>query len=140
MERWKQRFESFDKALALLSGPLHEKKWSDFSDLEQEGLIQRFEYTFELAWKTVKDYLVFCGIDLQRSTPRDTIKLGFAAGVILDGQAWIDMLESRNLLSHTYNRQTFELTIQDIQDKYLSALSQVHDLLQSKMDEQWTLV
>ncbi len=96
--RWQQRFQNFEKAFLLLSDALEN---SPGSKLEKEGVIQRFEYTFELAWKTMKDYLNFGGITSH--LPRDVIKEAFAHNLIDNGQIWIEMLESRNILSHTYD-------------------------------------
>ena len=137
--RWKQRFQNFDKAYGLLHSALNDKDYQTLSELEQEGVIQRFEYTFELAWKTLKDYLLFSGVSLEKITPRETIKQGFAAGVIEDGQCWIDMLEHRNQMSHTYNRDVFEQAIKAINDRYLQALDQVYTLLKKKSQDSWTL-
>ncbi len=122
--RWKQRFESFERAILLLTeafdvGP------SALSDLEKEGVIQRFEYTFELAWKTLKDYLIYSGIIFDQITPRAVIKQAFAARIIEDGQIWIEMLEQRNLMSHTYNREIFETVFCSIAERYVGALEQV---------------
>ncbi len=98
---------------------------SALSDLEKEGAIQRFEYTFELAWKTLKDYLIYSGIIFDQITPRAVIKQAFAARIIEDGQIWIEMLEQRNLMSHTYNREIFETVFCSIAERYVGALEQV---------------
>jgi nucleotidyltransferase substrate binding protein (TIGR01987 family) len=71
------------------------------SPLEKEGTVQRFEYCLELAWKTVKDYLAESGVVIAPVTPRQVLKDSFAAGILDDGQLWMDMLAERNLLSHT---------------------------------------
>lgn len=89
--RWKQRFENFEKAYFLLRDVFIEKQ--EFSNLEKEGIIQRFEFTFELAWKTVKDYLESSGVMIATITPKNVIKEAFAAKIIIDGKMWIDMLE-----------------------------------------------
>ena len=94
--RWHQRFRNFERGFILLRSALEERGIDEFSDLELEGLIQRFEYTFELAWKTLKDYLEHRGVALAQITPASVIKAAFAAKVIEDGQAWIDMLKHRN--------------------------------------------
>ena len=104
--RWKQRFQNFDRGVVLLREAL-ENGPSALSALEKEGVIQRFEYTFELAWKTIKDFLEAGGLDISPITPRQVIKEAFAAKVLADGQAWIDMLDHRNLLSHTYDHSVF---------------------------------
>ena len=76
-------------------------KTRELTDLEKQGLIQSFEYTFELAWKTLKDYLEANSVDAQ--FPRDVIKKGFQYTILDDGDIWIDMLEKRNLMAHTYD-------------------------------------
>ena len=117
--RWEQRFENFERALILLRSVFDEKAPSELSDLEKEGVVQRFEYTFELAWKTLKDYLVYTGISFDQITPRSVIKQAFAAKLIQDGQGWIDMLDHHNLMSHTYNKKKFEKAIDMITKHYL---------------------
>lgn len=123
--RWKQRFENFDKTFtlpadALKCGP------AGLSLLEKEGVIQRFEYSFELAWKTLKDYLEAGGLVITPVTPRQVLKEAFAAKVIDDGQVWINMLDHRNLLSHTYDSSTFENAVDAIAERYLDAMANLH--------------
>lgn len=130
--RWRQRLENFESAFLLLRGGLRDKPLAELSDLEKEGVIQRFEYTFELAWKTLRDYLEFSGVKLDLVTPRAAIKAAFAAGVIADGQAWIDMLEQRNIMSHTYNKSNFEKAISSIDGHYLAALEEAFVFLKQK--------
>ena len=119
--RWKQRFQNFDRACNLLHDALKNGTES-MSLLEKEGAIQRFEYSFELAWKTVKDYLEAGGVILSIVSPRQVLKDAFGARVIPDGQVWIDMLDHRNLLSHTYDSSVFEEAVDAIADRYLPAL------------------
>lgn len=87
---------------------------------------QRFEFTLELAWKTLKDYLEHEGQLIDPVTPRNVIKEAFAARVLSDGQVWIDMLDHRNLLSHTYNEATFDAAVLAIRDRYLAAIEELH--------------
>jgi nucleotidyltransferase substrate binding protein (TIGR01987 family) len=108
---------------ALEHGP------SALNALEQEGVIQRFEYTFELAWKTMKDYLEQSGFVISPLTPRQVIKEGFAAKVIENGQVWIDMLDHRNLLAHSYDSAVFEQAVRDIAMRYLPAMEALHKFL-----------
>jgi len=115
--RWQQRFENFERAFILLQQTFVEKPLSHFSILEKEGIIQRFEYTYELAWKTLKDYLLFSGIELDPITPRAVIKAGFAANIIQDGQGWINMLEHSNDMSHTYDEKKAEAVVEAIAKK-----------------------
>jgi nucleotidyltransferase substrate binding protein (TIGR01987 family) len=132
--RWKQRLENFERGFLLLKEAF-EKDPAQMSDLEKEGVIQRFEYTFELAWKTLKDYLVYSGVAFDQITPRSVIKHAFAAKIIKDGQTWIDMLEQRNLMSHTYDSATFDLVFANISQRYLVALEQVFKWLKETSQE-----
>ena len=126
--RWKQRFQNFDRAFVLLRQAL-ERGPAVLSPLEKEGVIQRFEYSFELAWKTVKDFLEAGGLTIAPLTPRQVLKEAFAAKVIGDGQAWIDMLDHRNLLSHTYDFSVFEKAVDAIAKRYLPAMEELHAYL-----------
>ena len=129
--RWLQRFENFDRALQLLRDALSRGP-SHLNQLEKEGVVQRFEYTLELAWKTIKDYLEASGLVLTSVTPRQVVKDAFAARILTDGQTWIDMLDHRNLLSHTYDPINFEEAVDAIHGRYLAALGQVRDLLDGR--------
>jgi len=119
--RWKQRFQNFDRAYALLREAL-ERKPEALSLLEKEGVVQRFEYTFELAWKTLKDYLEEGGLVISPVTPRQVIKEAYAAKVIADGQVWINMLDNRNLLSRAYDGAVFEQAVTAIVEHYLPVM------------------
>jgi nucleotidyltransferase substrate binding protein (TIGR01987 family) len=123
--RWKQRLQNFDRAFVLLREAL-ERKPDALSMLEKEGVIQRFEYTFELAWKTLKDYLEEGGLVISPVTPRQVIKDAFAAKVISDGEDWIKMLDTRNLLSHSYDFSVFEKAVVAIARRYLPAMEKLH--------------
>lgn len=122
--RWEQRLEDFERVFRLLKGPCSADV-NALSDLEKEGVIQRFEYTFELAWKILKGYLVYSGVSFNQITPRSVIKEAFAARIIADGQTWIDMLEQRNAMSHTYDNEKFEAAFRNISQRYVMALEQV---------------
>jgi len=130
--RWKQRFENFERAFLLLRSAFEERPLEKYSVLEMEGIVQRFEYTFELAWKTLKDYLEDSGIVLLQITPKEVIKEAFAAKLIQDGQLWIDMLGERNALSHTYDFGRFQRAVQAIRSRYLQALDQAHLFLKAQ--------
>src|SRR5208283_1068654 len=123
--RWKQRFDNFDRAFVLLREAL-EDGLAALSQLEKEGTIQRFEVAFELAWKTMKDYLEENGLVVNPATPRNIIKEAFAAKLLNDGQVWIDMMLHRNLLSHTYDIKVFEEVLQAVARRYLPALDRLH--------------
>ena len=126
--RWKQRFQNFGRAYVLLRDAL-ENGPSALNPLEREGVIQRFEYCFELAWKCLTDYMEDSGVVFASLTPRQVLKEAFAARILADGQVWMDMLDHRNLLSHTYDLSNFETAVTAIHTRYLAALSQLHSRL-----------
>ncbi len=125
--RWKQRFENYARALGLLREALDQM--DQLSALEKEGTVQRFEFTLELAWKTLKDYLEFNGVLLTQMTPRNVIREAFSAKIIEDGQLWIDMLDCRNRMSHTYDESAFGEAVQEIATRYLDGFEQLHHYL-----------
>jgi len=103
--RWRQRFQNFNKAFSQLSAAAALAKQRPLSDLEQQGLIQAFEFTHELAWNTLKDFLQDRGAaDLYGS--KDATRQGFAAGLIENGETWMAMIRSRNQTTHTYDQTT----------------------------------
>lgn len=111
--RWKQRFSNFRKASLQLQEFIEKGELNKF---EVQGLIQCFEYTFELAWKTMKDYLEQEGFEVK--SPRKAIQIAFQTGLIADGHLWIDALEKRNLMAHTYNENIANEAETLIRDKY----------------------
>lgn len=103
--RWQQRLQSFRKAFKRLSDAVQISQERKLSELEQLGLIQAFEFTPELAWNVLKDYLDYQGIqDVIGS--RGATRQAFKNGLLSDGVAWMDMIKSRNQTSHTYNEAT----------------------------------
>jgi nucleotidyltransferase substrate binding protein (TIGR01987 family) len=129
--RWRQRLQNYSRALSLLRSAI-ERGPDALNDLEKEGTVQRFEYTVELAWKSLKDYLEFSGVELSFVTPKSVVKAAFAARIITDGQLWIDMLEHRNLLSHKYDLALLGRGLVAIQIRYLPALEVLHQYLQQQ--------
>lgn len=126
--RWQQRFSNFEKALLFLQAGCSQKKWSQ---LEEAGIVQAFEFTFELAWKTLKDYLQQKG--LKSNFPRDVIKDAFQMAIIEDGTTWIKMLDKRNELSHTYNEAQAKKALYVIKDEYFPPLLQLYHYLKNEL-------
>lgn len=91
------------------------------------GIVQAFEFTFELGWKTLKDYLAEQAV--KAAFPRDVIKESVRYELIDDGEAWLDMLEKRNLLAHTYDEVRAEQADSLIRQHYFPAIRQVHGKL-----------
>lgn len=119
--RWHQRLANYRRALEQLQKAVDLSKIRDLSELEQQGLIQAFEYTHELAWKVMKDYLRSLGMDALLAS-RDSTRAAFAAELISDGEAWMDMILSRNLSSHTYNLDIATNLVSKITATYASLL------------------
>ncbi|HLE12585.1 MAG: hypothetical protein A2504_03880 [Bdellovibrionales bacterium RIFOXYD12_FULL_39_22] len=115
--RSKQRFENFKKAIKLYEEAISTK----MSRLEEEGLIQRFEYTFELAWKCLQDLMQERGYAEIRG-PRPVIEQSFQDGLITDGPLWLAMLQARNATVHLYDEATFVDVIKNVKGKFFSAL------------------
>ena len=134
--RWKQRFQNYRRAFELLRSALEDRDIDGFSDLEQEGLIQRFEYTFELGWKTFKDYLAFSDFPLGELTPRRVIKACAASGVFgeagIDAEAYLEMMLSRNELSHIYDFIRFKQILVKLKEKYLRELEKEYMFFMDK--------
>lgn len=129
--RWRQRLQNYSRALSLLKSALANGP-DALNDLEKEGTVQRFEYTVERAWKVLKDYLEFSGVQLASVTPKSVVKAGFAARIVTDGQLWIDMLDHRNLLAHKYDQALLDQGLTEIQERYLPALDTLHQYLQAQ--------
>ena len=126
--RWGQRFINYEKAFNQLKSAV--KKFDKLDDLSKEGLIQRFEYTFELAWKTLKDYLEAEGIVTK--FPRETLKYSFQTELINNGEIWLDMLEKRNLLAHTYDEENFKKALDIIINKYYPELEYLYQFFKNE--------
>ena len=123
--RWTHRFTNFSRAFTLLRDAL-EPGVEALNQLEREGVIQRFEYTFELVWNTLKDRLEYDGIVFDTGTPRSGIRQAFQSGFIGDGETWLDMLTDRNLSSHTYDAARIEAVLTSIHDKYMAILNDLY--------------
>ena len=126
--RWKQRFDNYKRALYQLTFAVRLMQQRPLSDLELQGVIQGFEFTHELAWNVLKDYLEFEGIQGLIGS-RSTVREAFKRGLIVDGEAWMDMIEKRNLSSHTYNQDVAETLVSAIQGSYYPAFMALREHL-----------
>ena len=105
--RWKQRFQNYQKAFATVKNAVELATTRELSDLEKQGVIQGFEFTFELAWNVMKDYLEEQGItDIIGS--KNAVRHAFNKGLIEDGDIWMEMIKGRNVSSHSYDEETAE--------------------------------
>lgn len=122
--RWKQRFDNFQRALRQLTLAMELKAQRPLSDLEQQGLIQGFEFTHELAWNVLKDYLEMEGIQGLVGS-RSTAREAFKRGLVRDGEVWMDMIEKRNLSSYTYNLAVANTLVLAIAERYYPAFREL---------------
>lgn len=127
-DRWRQRFSNFQSALAELTEAVHKP---DLNKLEKQGLIKAFEYTFELAWKTLQDYLQSIGIK-DVVGPKPVLSEAFKLGVISSGEKWFALLEDRNQTSHIYNKNIADEIVGDIVRDHYPLLKQFEDVLKLK--------
>lgn len=117
--RWIQRFENYQKALSQLVAAVELSRQRALTPLEQQGLIQAFEYTHELAWKSLKDFLQARGTS-ELFGSRDVTRSAFGLGLIEHGDIWMQMIQSRNQTTHTYNEATVAQISAAIIDSYLT--------------------
>ena len=129
--RWLQRFSNFKKALKQLSSAVELSEARELSDLEKQGMIQAFEYTYELSWNLIRDYFRWQG-NTNIAGSRDAIREAFANGLIEDGESWMRMLKDRNRTSHTYNEETAQEILHNIIQRYHSLFV----ALETRIDEE----
>ena len=126
--RWKQRFQNYEKAFLLIKRTL---EIQNPSEAEKGGIIQFYEMAFELAGKLMKDYLEEVGYTV--NSPREAIKQAFQAGIIKDGQKWIEALEDRNLTTHTYDESIAEKVVSAIRTLYFPILMQLYSFMKKEL-------
>ena len=132
--RWIQRANSFERALGRLRAAVKLAEQRELSDLEAQGLIQGFEYTHELAWKTLKDFLEAQDtVNLYGS--RDTTRAAFRNGLIENGETWMDMVDKRNLTSHTYDEDVVAEVVRTIRNTYFAEFERLLAGLQQLKSE-----
>lgn len=121
---WKQRFNNYRKVLQTLRQAVELAGQRDLTELEKQGLIQGFEFTHELAWNVLKDYLEEQGvIDIIGS--KNATREAFRNGLISEGQSWMDMIKARNLTSHTYHTDIAEEIANDILTRFYPAFAEM---------------
>ncbi len=130
--RWKQRFSNYTNALQRLHEAVLLSNQRELTYLEKQGVIQAFEFTFELSWKVLKDFLLFHGSYDTLYGSRDTFKKAFELGIIQDGDTWMKMIKSRNLTSHIYDEKVIDEIVMLIQEHYFTRF---HDL-QKRLEQE----
>lgn len=124
--RWRYRFDNYKRAFAQLEAAVELATERELTDLEEEGVIQRFEYTWELAWKLLADLLESEGVVLEPKTPKTVIRSALGAKLIDDGEAWMDALDARNLMSHTYDIEDFKKIALAIRERFFELFADLH--------------
>ena len=127
--RWVRRFNNIVKAFAQLEEAVKLSRQRELSKLEQQGLIQAFEYTHELAWRTVRDFLRERGVQNLYGS-KDATREAFKAGLIENGEVWMAMIQSRNWTSHTYDEETAAIIFSAIVDNYFAEFAAFRECMQ----------
>jgi nucleotidyltransferase substrate binding protein (TIGR01987 family) len=132
--RWQQRFSNFNSALAQLAQAIVLSHQRELSNLEQQGTIQAFEYTYEIAWNLLKDFYEYQGTQgIQGS--RDAVREAFNKGLITEGEVWFDMIKKRSLTVHTYNQELSQEIFASIVTSYYPQFVNLAAKLQQYLDE-----
>jgi nucleotidyltransferase substrate binding protein (TIGR01987 family) len=131
--RWTERLEQFSKALATLERAfaIADERHAELSELERDGAIQRFEFTVELAWKTLQDLLAERGY-AEVKGPKIVLKQAFQDGIIADGHRWIQMIDSRNESTHLYDEERSEQIFHAIATEYIQLLRALREHLRAQ--------
>ncbi len=124
--RWMQRCAHFEKALAQLGRFIRK---GELNELEEQGLIKSFEYTYELAWTTLKDYFEEQG-ETGIHGSRDAFRLAFRRGLVEEGEVWMDMVRDRILTVHTYNEDTARMIAKSVVERYYPEFIRLRELFQ----------
>lgn len=127
MNRFVQRKTDYENALKRLKEALEENE----SEIVIDGVLHRYEFTFELAWKCMKDYLEYLGLETKTGSPREIIQLSYKQNIIDNGEMWIEMMLSRNSLSHLYDEGTSREIYNEIKEKFIDEFIK----LEVKFDE-----
>jgi nucleotidyltransferase substrate binding protein (TIGR01987 family) len=133
--RWKQRFNNYLKAFQALSRAVTLAEQRKLSELEEQGLIQGFEFTHELAWNLLKDYLEDKGI-IGLIGSKDASRSAFKNGLIEEGDVWMDMIKARNLSSHTYNQEIAENLVKDILQHFYAAFNNLAQKMRILLEQE----
>ena len=131
--RWVQRFEKYSKALSSLSGDIELAAQRELNDIEKRGLIQAFEYTYELAWNTIKDFYQFIG-DTNIQGSKDAFRIAFNRGLV-QNENLIKTVRSRQMTSHSYNEETADEIYKEVISKYHDAFKELEESLEREKQD-----
>jgi nucleotidyltransferase substrate binding protein (TIGR01987 family) len=128
--RWQQRLDNYENALSQLNAAISLAQERELSTLEQQGLIQAFEFTHELGWNLMKDYAHYQGAG-NIAGSRDASREAFKRGLLVDGDVWMQMIRSRNQTSHTYNKSIADEIVEHIINDYAVAFNEFYEKMLS---------
>ena len=131
--RWQQRFQNFEKAFQRLEEGIERINETPDDQLLMAGLVQTYEFTMELGWKTTKDYLEELGYELVG--PKIVMKQAVEAKIVRSGRMWMEAIDHRNETSHTYNRKIAEKVIKKIKSDYFQMLKELYEFFTAKFNE-----
>lgn len=132
MTKFENKFDNFSKAVKRLNEANIIYKKNKDNDMFQDALIKRFEFTFELSWKTLREYLKEQGYNLEILSPKGVFAFAYQEAVISDETLWLDMLEARNLTAHDYGRELSETIAENISVRYAKALTDLGKIFSNK--------
>lgn len=135
MKRFAERKQEYNNALNRLKEALQKED----DDVIIDGILHRFEFTFELAWKTIKDYLEYMGISEKTGSPREVIQSAFKQGIIENGEIWIEIMLSRNSLSHLYDEKSSRDIYKKIKQNYIKEFIELENKFEEIIDK-WNIL
>ncbi|MFH1097476.1 MAG: nucleotidyltransferase substrate binding protein [Candidatus Desantisbacteria bacterium] len=130
--RWRQRFQNFESAYQTFTRISKQYESDKTDEITQIALVQAFEFTFELAWNTMKDYLENEGYDEVKNS-KQTIRVAFQAELITDAEKWMEMVEKRNMASHAYNSVILKETVDFIYNEFYPSVKKLYEDLKKRI-------
>jgi nucleotidyltransferase substrate binding protein (TIGR01987 family) len=130
--RWKQRFKNFENAYNVLLRMMERKNATPNDEAVEMALVQAFEFTYELAWNTMKDYLEYEGFD-NIAGSKQTIRTAFQAGLIENAEEWLNAVQKRNIASHTYDESVLEQSVIFVSNEYFPLATKLYNKLKTKI-------
>ena len=133
--RWEQKLDSYYKALKRLSEIVSLSHQRELTDIEKDGLIQRFEFTHELAWKLMMSFCKHQSPEKELFGSKDSTRWAFEHGLIVEGEVWMEMIASRNMTSHNYDGEVAEEVFHRIVKDYYKSLVRFYNKMRTFSSE-----
>ena len=124
-----KRKQNLTNAIERLKKALNEEE----TEIAIDGTLHRFEFTFELAWKTMKNFMEYNGIIESTGSPREVLKNAFQNGIIEEGETWINMMLARNSLLHLYDEEASRKIYKDIKEKHIVLIEKLNEVLEKQI-------